>query len=219
MTIIKVCGIKSEEHALAAAGAGADFIGLVFAWSHRRVSPAQAQRIVAALKGSHAAAAAVGVFVNAHVGDVLRIADSCRLDWVQLSGDEPWEYCRELARPVIKVVRIASDERPEHYVENLANGDSVLKGQKHIFLLDAAAPNSYGGSGMVFDWQLAAPLAGRFPVMVAGGLTPQNVTEAIRTIRPWGVDVSSGVETGKVKDMEKVKKFVKAVREADAGPA
>jgi phosphoribosylanthranilate isomerase len=213
MTVIKVCGIKNEEHALAAAEAGADFIGLVFARSHRQVSPAGARKIVAALKSHHAAAAVVGIFVNMPVGTVRHLADTCQLDWVQLSGDEPWEYCRGLSRPVIKVVR------PEQAAETLAYGDQVLKGQRHIFLLDTAAPDSYGGSGTTFDWGLAVPIAQQFPVIIAGGLTPQNVAEAIRTIRPWGVDVSSGVETGQVKDMKKIRKFIKAVRDTDASHA
>ncbi len=213
MTIIKICGIKNEEHALAAAEAGADFIGLVFAPSHRQISPAGAEKIVAALKNDKANVAVVGVFVNIPVGAVSRIADTCGLDWVQLSGDETWEYCRDLSRPVIKVVR------PEQSGENLAYGAQMLRGQKHIFMLDTSDSDSYGGTGMTFDWQLAVPIARQFPVIVAGGLTPQNVTEAIQTIQPWGVDVSSGVETGRVKDMDKVKKFIKAVRKADAGAA
>jgi phosphoribosylanthranilate isomerase len=213
MTYIKVCGIKNEGDALAAAEAGADFIGLVFARSHRQVSPNGARQIVAALKSRQATAAVVGIFVNTPVGTVSRIADTCQLDWIQLSGDEPWEYCRGLSRPVIKVVR------PEQAAETLAYGDQVLKGKKHIFLLDTAAPDKYGGSGTNFDWALAVPIAQQFPVIIAGGLTPQNVAEAIRTVRPWGVDVSSGVETGQVKDMKKIRKFIKAVREADAGNA
>ena len=124
-----------------------------------------------------------------------------------------------LARPVIKVVRVTESEQPERAGENLAYGMQFLKGKKHVFLLDTGSPDSYGGTGTTFDWQLAVPIARQFPVIVAGGLSPQNVTEAIQTIRPWGVDVSSGVETGRVKDIDKVKKFIKAVRKADAGAA
>jgi phosphoribosylanthranilate isomerase len=219
MTRVKVCGIKNEEHALAAAEAGADFIGLVFAQSYRQVSPAGARKIVDALKSHNAAVAVVGIFVNTPAGTVSRLADTCQLDWVQLSGNEPWEYCRCLSRPVIKVVHLGPGDRPEPFSESLAYGAQVLKGQRHIFLLDTAAPDSYGGSGTTFDWGVAAPIARQFPVMVAGGLTPQNVAEAIRTIRPWGVDVSSGIETARVKDMGKIKRFMKAVREADASIA
>jgi phosphoribosylanthranilate isomerase len=215
MTHIKVCGIKNEEHALAAAGAGAHFVGLVFATSRRRISPNLARQIVEALKENGAAVETVGVFVNLPAGEVDRIAETCGLDWVQLSGDETWEYCRGLSRPVIKAVRLSNAEPHEKAIENLAFGDQLLKGKKHLFLLDTDVPDSYGGTGKAFDWDLAVEIARDFPVLVAGGLTPQNVAGAVRTIRPWGVDVSSGVETGGVKDMKKIEKFIKAVRGAD----
>ena len=219
MTFIKICGIKNEEHALAATAAGADFIGLVFANSRRQVSPAQAQRIVAAVKGAKSGAAVAGVFVDTPAGEVARIADTCQLDWIQPSGAETWEYCRELSRPVIKVARMKNITSPEQKAEDLAYGDRLLRGKRHLFLLDAAGPDGYGGSGMTFDWNLAVPIARQFPIIIAGGLTPENVAEAIRTIHPWGVDVSSGVETGGIKDITKIQKFIKAVRDADAGPA
>ena len=216
MIRIKICGIKNEEHALAAARAGADFIGLVFAQSPRQVRPARAEKIVAALKKEKARTKTVGVFVNARAGRMDRIADACRLDWVQLSGDEPWETCRELGRPVIKVVRVSRNFRASSVNEHLAYGHRLLGRQKHIFLLDANVREKYGGTGMTFSWDMARPIAARFPVIVAGGLTPENVAEAIKIIRPWGVDVSSGVETGGVKDVEKILKFIAAAREADA---
>jgi len=106
MTKIKICGISEEKHALAAAEAGADFIGLIFAPSPRRISLEQAQKIALAVKQSAFPAEVVGVFVNSHAATVNLIANSCYLDRVQLSGDEPWEYCNELVKPVIKVVRI-----------------------------------------------------------------------------------------------------------------
>ena len=106
MTYIKICGIKEEKHALAAAEAGADLIGLIFAPSPRRVSLEQAQKISQAVKESGLPIEVVGVFVNSHPATVNLIADSCYLDRVQLSGDESWEYCSEIARPVIKAVRV-----------------------------------------------------------------------------------------------------------------
>jgi len=215
MTRIKICGIKNEEQALAVAGGGADFIGLVFARSRRQVTPARAEKIVAELKKNKAAVEVVGVFVNARLDTVNRIAERCHLDWVQLSGDEPWEYCRELARPVIKVVRVSRNRKPEQACKDLDYGTKLLKKQKHIFMLDSSARERYGGTGRKFDWQLAVPIAREFPVIIAGGLNPGNVTEAIRVISPWGVDVSSGVETKGVKDMDKVRKFIEAVRGAD----
>jgi len=216
MTFIKICGIKDKEQALAIADAGADFIGLVFASSPRQVTPTQALEIVSALKKSKTTAPVVGVFVNTPAPTVRKIADACHLDWVQLSGDEPWEYCLELARPVIKVLQVSRNYPPEQACADLDNGIKVLAGQKHIFLLDANTGEKYGGTGMTFNWELAKPIAARFPVIIAGGLNPGNVGRAIKIIRPWGVDVSSGVETKGVKNMSKVIKFIEAVREADA---
>jgi phosphoribosylanthranilate isomerase len=215
MTRIKICGIKTEEHALGAAAAGADFIGLVFAQSPRQINPAQAKKIVDALKGNKAHLEVVGVFVNAHVGTVKRIADSCRLDWIQLSGDEPWEYCRELARPVIKVIRVGRNYQPEPVCKHLTYGRRILGELPHIFLIDSSDREKYGGTGLTFDWELAQPIAQQFPVIVAGGLTPGNVAQAIRIIAPWGVDVSTGVETKGIKDMNKINKFIESVRKAD----
>ena len=210
MTRVKICGIRSEEHALAAAAAGADFIGLVFAPSPRRVSPARAQQVIAAFKQNKAPAAVVGVFVNSPAATVNHIAETCGLDWVQLSGDESWWFCREMARPVIKVVRPGT-----LIVEEIAVNARILNGREHLLLVDAAAPGHYGGTGLTFDWNLAVPIARQFRVILAGGLTPDNVADAVKTVRPWGVDVSSGVETRGVKDMAKIEKFIKAVREAD----
>ena len=217
MTFIKICGIKNEEQALATAEAGADFIGVVFADSPRQVTPAMAAKIASSLKKNKAKARVVGVFVNTPVPTARKIADSCHLDWVQLSGDEPWEYCLELARPVIKVIRISRNYRPEQACADLAYGTKLLSGQKHIFLLDSNVREKYGGTGMRFDWSLARLIAERFPVIVAGGLNPGNVGRAIQLIKPWGVDVSTGVETKGVKDIRKVIKFIETAREADAG--
>ncbi len=215
MTRIKICGIKKEEHALAAADAGADFIGFMFARSPRQVTPARAEKIVAALKKHQATVEVVGVFVNSHLGTVNRIAESCHLDWVQLSGDEPWEYCRELACPLIQVVRVSRNNKPEQVCKDLAYGTKLLKKKKHIYHIESNASDRYGGTGRKFDWELAVPIAREFPVIIAGGLTPGNVGEAIKVISPWGVDVSSGVETKGVKDIDKIRKFIEAVREAD----
>jgi phosphoribosylanthranilate isomerase len=210
MTRVKICGIRSEEHALAAARAGADLIGLVFAPSPRQVTPAQAQKIVAALKKDNVRVEAVGVFVDTPADEVNRIALSCRLDRVQLSGDEDRDYCRKIDRPIIKAVRPGTPPG-----EEMARGARLLDNKEHVILLDTAVPGRYGGTGKTFDWRLALPIARRFPVIIAGGLTPENVAEAIWAVHPWGVDVSSGVETGGVKDMVKIEKFIKAVREAD----
>jgi phosphoribosylanthranilate isomerase len=212
MTHIKICGIKEEAHAMAIAEAGANFIGLVFATSPRQVTTQQAKKIVSALKSSHAALETVGVFVNTPASRVKRIADSCHLDWVQLNGDEPWGYCRELDRPVIKVIRVSRNYKPEKICADLAYGIRILGKQKYLFLIDSNAPEKYGGTGQPFNWKLARPIAEEFPVIIAGGLTPENVGEAIRIIAPWGVDVSSGVETKGVKDITKIIQFIEIVK-------
>ena len=216
MTRIKICGIKEEAHALAVAEAGADFIGLVFAASSpRQITPAQAEKIVTTLKKNKATTEVVGVFVNTPAPVVKRVVDFCHLDWVQLSGDEPWEFCRELDMPVIKVIRVSRNYKPEQLCADMAYGTKLLGTQRHIFLLDANARDKYGGTGRTFDWSLAKPIAEQFPVIIAGGLTPKNVAVAIRTASPWGVDVSSGVETRGVKDMVKIRKFIEAVRKTN----
>ena len=215
MTHVKICGIREKAHALAAIKAGGDFIGLVFAPSHRQVTPAQASEIVSTVTKCSQTIAVVGVFVNMPAPEVNRIANSCNLDWVQLSGDESWEYCCQITKPLIKAVRIMWGQHPEEICADLAAGSRVLSNQRYVYLLDSQVKGKYGGTGMTFDWGLARQAAERFPVIIAGGLTPENVAQAIRIVAPWGVDVSSGVEVGGVKDITKIKAFVEAVRRAD----
>ena len=213
-TRVKICGIGDNAHALAAVEAGADFIGLVFAPGKRQVSPAKACEIASAVKKSSETAKVVGVFVNAPSSQVNELADFCALDWVQLSGDESWEYCREVVRPVIKAIRIGQ-QSPEELYAALSAGSKLLPAHGFITLLDSQVEGKYGGTGEGFDWKLAQEAAKRFPIIVAGGLDPENVARLIETVAPWGVDVSSGVETGGVKDMTKIKAFIEAVRKAD----
>jgi len=214
MTRIKICGIRDENHALAAVEAGADFIGLVFAPSKRQVTPTKACEIASAVKKSSDATKVVGVFVNAPASQVNEIADFCALDWVQLSGDESWEYCREVVEPVIKAIRIGQQSPEELYAE-LSAGGKLLPSQRFITLLDSQVEGKYGGTGESFNWNLAQQAAKRFPVIIAGGLDPKNVARLIETVRPWGVDVSSGVETGGDKDIVKIRTFIKEVRKVD----
>jgi phosphoribosylanthranilate isomerase len=214
VTCVKICGIRDEANALAAVEAGADFIGLVFAPSQRQVTSAKAREIASAVKKSSNSTRVVGVFVNAPSYLVNELADSCALDWVQLSGDESWEYCREVVRPVIKAIRIDRQSHGELYAE-LSSGTKLLPAQRFIALLDSRAEGKYGGTGETFNWNLAQEAAKRFPVIIAGGLDPKNVAELIKRVAPWGVDVSSGVETGGVKDISKIRAFTGAVRKAD----
>jgi phosphoribosylanthranilate isomerase len=175
----------------------------------------QAQEIASATKEYSNTAEVVGVFVNTPADEVNMIADSCHLDWVQLSSDESWEYCREIKKPLIKAVRIRQGQNPEEIRDHLANGARLLSSQRYVYLLDSRVKGKYGGTGITFNWSLAQQVAEQFSVIIAGGLTPENVTQAIEMIAPWGVDVSSGVETDGVKDITKIKAFVEAVRRAD----
>jgi len=215
MTRVKICGIKDKEHALAAVEAGADFIGLVFTPSPRRVEPGHAADIVRAVKDAGGAVEVVGVFVNMSPQQVNLIATSQELDHIQLSGNEPWDYCRFMAKPVIRAIHIAPEASAEKVLSHLEEGDRILAGIEHRYLLDTQVAGRYGGTGKTFPWKLARQVAQRYPVIVAGGLDPDNVAQAIEAAAPWGVDVSSGVETSGVKDTAKIKAFIEAVRKAD----
>ncbi len=214
MTRVKICGIRDKTRALAAVEAGADFIGLVFAPSKRRVIPAKAREIADAVKKSSDTTKLVGVFVNAPASDVNKLADFCALDWVQLSGDESWEYCLEIFKPVIKAIRVGQ-QSPKELCADLRAGGKLLSPKNFIALLDSLVAGKYGGTGESFDWSLAQQVIKRFPVIIAGGLNPKNVAQLIETVRPWGVDVSSGVETGGVKDIAKIRTFIELVRKVD----
>lgn len=218
MTRVKICGITETVHALAAAEAGADFIGLVFAPSKRQVDAERVKEIITAVKGQaergEPKILTVGVFVNTPAIEVNRIAEYCGLDRVQLSGDEPWDYLRDIERPVIKAVRVRRQQSSEDVIAELALGYQ-LRGADFVCLLDSQVEGSYGGSGQAFDWRVAREAAERFPVIIAGGLSAENVGQAMRLARPWGVDVSSGVESEGVKDISKINAFIAAVRQAD----
>lgn len=215
MIRIKICGIKEKSQALGASRAGADLIGLVLAPSRRQVTATQAQEIASVVREHSRATGVVGVFVNMPAPAVNQIARTCGLDWVQLSGDESWAYCQQINQPLIKAVRIRAGQSPGEVYAHLAEGAEILSGQKYIYLLDSHVAGQYGGTGTTFDWSLAREVTRQFPVIIAGGLTPENVAHAIKTVRPWGVDVSSGVEVGGVKSIAKIQSFVEAVRKAD----
>jgi phosphoribosylanthranilate isomerase len=216
MTYIKICGIKNEADALGVAEAGADYIGLVFAESPRQVTPESAAKITSALKKNKTNAKSVGVFVNTAPQVVQQTATQYNLDFVQLSGDEDLDYCRLLNFPLIKVIRLSNSDAAEKLEKQIFKTHISLFDRHFIIMLDVASKGKYGGTGETFDWKLAKPIVERCDVIIAGGLNAENVGEAIGTLKPWGVDVSTGVETKGVKDMKKIIKFIKAVREADA---
>lgn len=214
MTRIKICGLSQVQHALVAAEAGADFIGMVFAQSKRQVSAETALQIVEAMLGRNHHPSLVGVFANSAVDEVNSIGDYCHLDWIQLSGDESWDYCQQLKRPIIKTIHIKPESAIDDILNEIAKGYKLMPNDKLIFLLDTGVGDIYGGTGQVFNWRLAKKISAKFPVIIAGGLTPANVSQLINEANPWGVDVSSGVESNNVKSDVKIKDFIRAVRQA-----
>jgi phosphoribosylanthranilate isomerase len=206
---VKVCGITNAEDASAAVEAGADALGFIFyEQSPRYVVPAVASRIIAELPPL---VLPVGVFVNEGMATVRSIMDTCGLAMAQLHGDESASYCRELSRPAMKALRL------KDRASLLALAEYQGRGGVRGFVLDSFSEIAYGGTGQVTDWTLAAEVAKSTPILLAGGLTPDNVAQAVRTVRPYGVDVSSGVESapGK-KEHAKLRAFVEAVRVVSA---
>ncbi|MBI2917506.1 MAG: phosphoribosylanthranilate isomerase [Chloroflexi bacterium] len=213
---VKVCGLSLPEQALVAAEAGADFVGVVFAPSRRRVTLDMAQEVARALEMWYRMGvprpALVGVFADAPVAEVNAAARACPLEWVQLNGDEPVEYCLQVEAPVIKALRLPPGTDVSAALARILPYREALAPQGGLLLVESAVPGQYGGTGQAMDWTLAGQLARQVPFLLAGGLTPGNVGEAIERVRPWGVDVSSGVETNATKDLSKIKSFIKRAR-------
>ncbi|MBN1366374.1 MAG: phosphoribosylanthranilate isomerase [Dehalococcoidales bacterium] len=212
MTRVKICGIFEKEHALVAAKAGADYVGFIFASSPRQITLEKAAGNISAMQRLAKPPLTVGVFVNEKPDEVNRIAGYCRLDLVQLSGIEDPDYCSEIKRPLIKVIHVSPDKTPESINSEMESYLSKLDAGKLTFLLDTHAKTTYGGTGKIFNWDIIKHLPAGIPVFIAGGLTQANVGELVQKYRPWGVDVSSGVETNGKKDAQKIKAFIKAVK-------
>ena len=209
--LVKICGIRTLEDARFAVDQGADALGFVFWYmSPRRIEPAQAAAITQQLPAS---VLKVGVFVDAPRDEIERVADEVGLDVLQLHGEEPPEALAGLPRPALKAVRVGPRFTAEEALRFTATAQGIV--------VDTRLPGETqlpGGTGVPFDWSLVADLAQRVPfLMLAGGLSPENVAAAVRAVRPHAVDVSSGVERmpGR-KDPERVKAFITASRAAEA---
>ncbi len=206
MAKIKICGITNLDDALLAADLGADFLGFVF--SEKSPRQIKTKNAIAIIKLLPSSVSTVGLFVDQEELAVKMIFDKCRLDYFQLHGSESPDYCNRLKTKgkIIKAFRI----KEEQSIEDLADYDVEM------YLLDAYNEDKFGGTGEVFNWDLAlkAKKYGR-PIIIAGGLNPENVARALRRVRPYAVDVSSGVEKspGK-KDAQLMKKFIQQVRSA-----
>jgi phosphoribosylanthranilate isomerase len=203
MVKIKICGITNLDDALLAAELGADALGFIFyPKSPRKVAPEAAREIIAQLPPL---VVSVGVFVDEAAAVVRDLADRVGLDWIQAHGQESPEYCRNLGRRVIKGFRI-KDESSLHELE-------AFRGAAQAFLLETYKKGRVGGTGEIFDWRLAREAKKFGRIILAGGLTPKNVAQAIATAQPQAVDTASGTEAvpGK-KDPAKLRAFFKAVR-------
>ncbi|MBF0621365.1 MAG: phosphoribosylanthranilate isomerase [Magnetococcales bacterium] len=201
---IKVCGITRPSDLDAAVEAGVDAVGFVFfERSPRNVTVEQAAALSKRLPPF---VSAVGLFVNAGRDEIQRITDLCPLDIIQLHGDETPADCLNLPRRVVKAIRVAT-------AEDLQGLDRYpLSG----LLLDAKVAKAYGGTGTAFDWDLLANYQPPHPLILAGGLGPDNVAEAVERVRPFAVDVSSGVESAPgIKDPKKIRRFVQQTRDAE----
>jgi phosphoribosylanthranilate isomerase len=204
-TAVKICGITRPEDALAAARAGAHAIGLVFyAKSPRHVTPARAAEIIRVLPPF---ITTVALFVDAQAEEVRSTLAAAPFGLLQFHGSETPEFCRQFKRPYVKAVRMVPGVDLLQYARDYHDARALL--------LDNYIEGLHGGSGVAFDWSLI-PRGLPLPVILSGGLTPENVMDAVRRVRPIAVDVSSGVESAKgIKDAARITAFIKGVRNAD----
>ena len=238
-TIFKICGIRDAAAATVAAESGADFLGFVFVEGVRRqLSPERGAEAIAEFRSALAPDSTsnggddsskipkiVGLFANQPADFVNRAARSCGLERAQLCGDEPPDFWEALDLPVIRQVKVREELGREGAAALAARQAAEALEAGHLAILDKHRRGALGGTGETFDWTLAAQIGASVGVsggadggascdglILAGGLTPENVSDAIAAASPWGVDVSSGVETGGVKDHAKIRRFARAVR-------
>ncbi len=204
MTRIKICGIRTVNDALAAMDAGADLLGFNFYPKSPRYIDVGTCRNIMSVMQKYGHITYIGLFVNASVAEVRTTIETCGLSLAQLHGDETSEMLDALNGKAFKAFRGVPQS-----INGFARSDAPA------LLVDAAVKGAYGGTGVTADWSAAAELAKQYSMLLAGGLTPENVADAVRQVKPWGVDVASGVESSPgQKDPSKMKAFVQAVRSA-----
>jgi phosphoribosylanthranilate isomerase len=209
---VKICGITTLEDGLAAAAAGADSLGFNFyPQSVRYVTPDHAAEMILGLRANGVRLRLVGVFVNESAETIIQMMDVCQLDCAQLAGDEPpavLDELHQLDRHAFKAVR-----PPDMAAAYRAVAEYARYPRPPALLMDASVPGLFGGTGHKADWQVAHIVARQIPLMLAGGLTPENLLDALSAVQPWGVDVASGVESqpGR-KDAQKMAAFVRIAR-------
>ena len=215
MTKFKICGLRDLDNALAAADAGADFLGFNFVPGVRRQIPVDdALAVIDELRSRRDGTPPriVGLFADQPANDVNRIVDACELDMVQLCGQESRSYMRLVRAPVVKMVKVRDEDGLDDAVSRTLHDADAIAADGHRVMLDKYKAGAKGGTGHTFDWRVAARVAERHDIMLAGGLDPDNVRRAIDAVSPWCVDVSSGVETDGFKDPARIRAFAAAVK-------
>ena len=216
---VKICGLTNLADSLAAIQAGADLLGFNFySLSPRAITPALCERLLLHLRPVLAdtpqPVLLVGVFVNQPANEILSILDGCGLDLAQLSGDESPAVLSEFGGRAYKALRSVGGQSLEDLARSyLPSSGKTFPSNQPAFLVDASAPGQHGGTGQIADWSQAHSLAQHLPLLLAGGITPENAARAVQQVRPWGIDVASGVESapGK-KDSRKMHQLIAQAR-------
>jgi len=217
VTHLKICGIRDISHAVTAADGGADYLGFNFVPGvRRRLEEDHARDMISQFRSLQRpnTPKLVGLFADQPVDEVNRILNECDLDVAQLCGSETPDYWQKVERPVIRQLKVSGIGPVNQVIEQVCQAVEQVVSLGHNCMLDRYVEGEKGGTGHAFDWDIARGVAQRHPFILAGGLTPSSVSEAIQKVHPWGVDVSSGVETDGVKDLEKITTFCQAVRQA-----
>ena len=214
MTKLKICGLKDYDSANIAIESGADFLGFVFVPGARRcLEINHAKKIIEKLKIKHTDRLPnlVGLFANQTIGRVNKNVNKLNLDLAQLCGDETHEYVKAIDIPTIKQVKVVEYNQLDISIAKVREQVESILSYGSMIVLDKYESSSYGGTGKKFNWDIAAELSGTYNLILAGGLNCDNIVDAISQVAPWGVDVSSGIETDGIKDESKIRKFSASV--------